>query len=48
MIFRFAGLKYQETTVKTINSVGPKNSIAPSPLAACDTMAPDIEKKKPA
>jgi hypothetical protein len=47
-IFLLSGLKCHETMVNTINKVGPKSSIASSPTARCDTIAPDIAKKKPA
>lgn len=48
MSFRSVGLKYQDITVRTIKSVGPKKSFALSFAAKCENSAPDIAKKKPA
>ncbi len=43
-----AGLKYQDTTVRTSSNVGPNSSLQGSLTAICEYTAPDMEKKKPA
>jgi len=47
-IFLSAGLKYDETTVRTSNNNEETNSFVGSPTAICENAAPDMAKKKPA
>ena len=48
MILLSAGLKYQDTTVKTSSNNAGSIAVMESPDARCENIAPDTTKKKPA
>jgi hypothetical protein len=48
MIFLSAGLKYQDTTIRSNNTNAGANAFKESPDAICENTAPDMTKKKPA